>query len=166
MDGRVQVAPADPFGPAARRLLTEMVAEIPPRYGETLDETEAAARVAQLLAAHTPFAGAGGAFLVATVGGEAAGCIALAPLADNTGEVKRMFVTPSLRRRGVGAALLAALEEEARRLGYRRLRLETGDQQPEAVALYAQAGYARIDPYGPFADDPSSIYLEKTLTLN
>lgn len=164
MDATVQVAPADPFGPAARRLLAEMVAEIPPRYGDILDESEAAARVADLLAAHTAYAGAGGAFLLATVDGEVAGCIALAPLAHDTGEIKRMFVTASLRRQGVGAALLGALEEQARRLGCRRLWLETGDRQPEALALYAQAGYTPIAPYGEFADDSSTICMEKTLS--
>lgn len=163
----VRVAPADPFGPAALRLLAEMVAEIPPRYGETLDEAEAAARVDRLLAAHTAFAGDGGAFLLAVVGGEIAGCVALALLTEDTigdtGEIKRMYVTPSLRRHRVGAALLAALEEQARRLGYRRLRLETGDRQPEAVALYARAGYTPIAPYGAFADDPTTLCMEKTL---
>jgi GNAT superfamily N-acetyltransferase len=167
MDAAMQVAPADPFGPAARRLLKEMVAEIPHRYGDLLDETEAAARVEQLLAAHSAFAGEGGAFLLATVDGEGAGCVALAPLAGDasgdTGEVKRMFVTPALRRKGLGAALLAALEDRARRFGYRRLWLETGDQQPEALALYAQAGYTPIAPYGDFADDPSTICMEKAL---
>jgi GNAT superfamily N-acetyltransferase len=161
--GAVQVAAADPFNPAARRLLEEMVAEIPPRYGDILDEAETAERVDQLLAAHTAFAGERCVFLLATVAGQVAGCVALAPLAGDTGEIKRMFVTPSLRRRGIGAGLLAALEERAQALGYRRLSLETGDQQPEALALYAQAGYAPIAPYGDFANDPSTICLGKVL---
>jgi GNAT superfamily N-acetyltransferase len=162
-DAAVQVAPGDPYGSAARRLLREMVAEIPPRYGDILDAAEAAARAGQLLAAHSVFAGERGAFLLAAIGEQVAGCVALAPLAGDTGEIKRMYVTPSLRRRGAGAALLAALEERARALGYRRLWLETGDQQPEALALYAQAGYTPIPPFGEFADDPATICLEKTL---
>lgn len=60
-------------------------------------------------------------------------------------------------------ALLAALDQEARRLGYRALRLETGHLQPEAIGLYTSAGFAPIPCYGPYVDDPRSRCFEKAL---
>jgi GNAT superfamily N-acetyltransferase len=160
----VQVAPGDPFGPAARHLVAEMIAEIPRRYGETLDGAALAQRTERLLAAHAVFAGERGAFMVATVKGEVAVCGALAPLEGDTGEVKRMFVRQPLRRCGVATAILAALEQCGLLLGYRRLRLETGDRQPEAQALYAQAGYVHIEPFGVYAGDPTSVCFEKVIS--
>jgi GNAT superfamily N-acetyltransferase len=59
-----------------------------------------------------------------------------------------MWTAPSERRRGHARRVLAALEDAARARGYRAVRLETGRPQPEAVALYAGAGYAPITPYG------------------
>jgi GNAT superfamily N-acetyltransferase len=148
----VQVKPADPFGTAARQLVQEMVAEIPQRYGEALDATALSERTGRVLAANAAFAGERRSFLVAMIGDQIAGCGALQPLdkvlGAEIGEVKRMYVTQSLRRRGVGAAILTALEEEAKRCGYRRLRLETGDRQPEAVALYEASGWVRIETFG------------------
>ena len=76
------------------------------------------------------------AFLVAHSDGEAIGCGAVRELEPGVGEVKRMFVQPAWRRRGVARQLLAALEIQARTLGYGALRLETGLGQPEAIGLY------------------------------
>lgn len=88
-----------------------------------------------------------GAFLVAYVDGEPAGCAGLRRLDGRTGEVKRMYVTPSARGRGVARALLAGLEDAARRAGYERVRLDTSAAQPEARALYCSAGYGEIPAY-------------------
>ncbi len=68
-------------------------------------------------------------------------------------EIKRMYVVPSARRQGVGRALLRALEDAGRLLGYRVARLDTGDRQPGAQALYEWAGYRRIENFNghPFA---------------
>jgi putative acetyltransferase len=74
-----------------------------------------------------------------------------------------MYVAPDARGRGVGRVLLAALEEEARRLGYRAVRLETGHLQPEAIGLYTAAGFEPIPCYGPYVDDPRSRCFEKAL---
>lgn len=74
-----------------------------------------------------------------------------------------MYVVQDWRRRGVGAAILAALEELARVLSYRRLVLETGDRQPEAVGLYTVGGWVRIAPFGPYVSDPTSVCFEKRL---
>jgi len=79
------------------------------------------------------------------------------------GEIKRMYVAPSARRRGVGRALLAGLEEAARDLGWTVLRLETGLRQPEAIALYEESGYRRIPDFGHWAGDPLTVSFEKAL---
>ena len=168
---QILIEPADPLGPAAGQLVQEMVAEIPPRYGEVLDAAAAAERTAAVLAANAAFLSRHGVFLMATVAGQAIGCGGIQPVAVEedkeasllTGEVKRMYVTQGWRRRGVGAAILAALEEQAQALGYRRLVLETGDRQPEAAALYTSGGWARIGPFGPYVGDPTSVCFEKWL---
>ena len=72
-----------------------------------------------------------------------------------------MYVAPSVRRRGLARRLLAELEEKAIKLGYAIVRLETGNRQPEAIALYESCGFRRIAPYGSHVDDPLSICFEK-----
>jgi putative acetyltransferase len=98
-------------------------------------------------------------YLVAVDEGEAAGCVALQPTSGDpaTGEVKRMYVTPAARGRGVARGLLTAVEGLARELGYQRLRLVAGHQQPAAVALYESAGYARSAPYGRHAAESHRV---------
>ncbi len=105
-----------------------------------------------------------GGVLVARIAGTAAGCGAVRPLDNVTAELKRMFVRPEYRGRGLAGALLAALEEVARVRGYRTIRLETGDGQPEAIALYRSAGYRPIDCFGEYAADPTCLCFEKTLS--
>jgi GNAT superfamily N-acetyltransferase len=70
------------------------------------------------------------------------------------GEIKRMYVAPAVRGRGVALALLRALEDHARSAGRKRLILETGDRQPEAIGLYHKAGYALIENFGHYRDEP------------
>ena len=103
------------------------------------------------------------AFLVACAGGEAVGCGAVRELEPGVGEVKRMFVRPAWRRRGVARQLLAALETEARKRGYGALRLETAWGQPEAIGLYRSAGYVDIPPFGEYIGNPASVCFEKRL---
>ena len=78
-------------------------------------------------------------------------------------ELKRMYVSPPARGTGLGRRLLEALEDEARRLGYSGIVLETGDQQPEALGLYVSAGYGPIPCYGVYASRALSMCFEKTL---
>lgn len=79
------------------------------------------------------------------------------------GEIKRMYVDRSARRRGIGRDILMAIERRARELNLVRLRLETGVRQPEAIALYAAHGFAQIGPFGHYAPDPLSMFMEKSL---
>jgi putative acetyltransferase len=83
---------------------------------------------------------------------------------ERTAEVKRLFVDASARRLGVGRRMLRGLEDAARASGYRAIRLETGIEQPEAMALYESEGYERIPPYGPWKDSPRSVCYEKGIT--
>jgi len=106
---------------------------------------------------------AGGAFLLARIKGRPVGCIGLRRYDDDVGEIKRTYVVPDARRRGVGRVLLSALEAHARRLGYRAIILETGERQPEALALYESHGYGRIPNYGHWKDSPLSVCFEKRL---
>ena len=88
-----------------------------------------------------------GAFLVGRAGdaGPPVGGVGLRAMGPDTGEVRRLWVDPAWRGRGVGRALMAALELAAADLGHMRLQLATGDRQPEAVALYEATGWGRVD---------------------
>jgi GNAT superfamily N-acetyltransferase len=92
------------------------------------------------------------------------GCAGIRRIADGRGELKRMFVAEDARGRGVARALLGRLEDEASELGYGELWLETGTEQPEAIALYESSGYEPIANYGAYADDPRSRCYAKRLT--
>jgi GNAT superfamily N-acetyltransferase len=107
------------------------------------------------------FAPPGGGFVVAYDGGVAVGGGGLKRLDANTAEIKRMYVMPAARGRGVARRILEALERLAEQLGYSRVRLDTGPQQPHALSLYRSVGYREIDDYNanPFA----TYWFEKTL---
>ena len=104
-----------------------------------------------------------GAFLVARDGERAVGCGAIRVLDPTTAEVKRMYVESTERGRGVGRAVLTALEEAARQLGVQRLVLETGTYQYAAIALYERAGFVQAACWGEYASSPTSICYEKDL---
>lgn len=76
---------------------------------------------------------------------------------DGYGEIKRMYVRPSARGRGLARPVLARLHEIATEAGLRRIILETGDVQTAAIRLYRSAGYRRIAAYGPYVQDPASV---------
>jgi putative acetyltransferase len=104
-----------------------------------------------------------GTFVVARDRERAVGCGAIRLLDPTTAEVKRMYVEPNDRGRGVGWAVLASLEAAARQLGVRRLVLETGVHQQAAILLYRRAGFVQIDCWGEYASSPTSICYEKRL---
>lgn len=88
-------------------------------------------------------------------------CGGLKRLGDGVAEIKRMYVVPEARSRGHARRLLTGLEDAARRLGYGRVRLDTGPTQPHAKALYTSAGYAEIADYN--TNPKASFWGEKTL---
>jgi GNAT superfamily N-acetyltransferase len=102
-------------------------------------------------------------FVVARIDGRPVGCGAVRELDPLVGEIKRMFVRPGHRGRGIARRVLSALEAHAAALGYTTLRLETGDRQPEALGLYKSAGYRAIIPFGEYVGNPFSRCFEKRL---
>lgn len=118
--------------------------------------------VTQLTAAE--FAPPQGIFVIGRDAGQPVACGGVRLVEPDVGELKRMFVIVAARRRGIARALLDHLEHEARKLGATRLRLETGLRQPEAIALYASAGYTDAEPFGHYAGAPLARHLAKSLT--
>jgi GNAT superfamily N-acetyltransferase len=117
------------------------------------------------------FAAPAGFFVVGYVDGEPVACggwrarrAGESPaLRDGDAEVKRMYVAAAHRGRGYARAVLAELERAAAAAGLARVVLETGTRQPEAIALYASAGYAPMPAFGRYADSESSRYFAKPL---
>lgn len=109
------------------------------------------------------FALSGGYFGIAHAGAEVIGCGAFRPFDTSSVEIKRMFVRPAFRGRGVARRILQSLHIEARTRGYVFSVLETGKRQPEAIALYESEGYQRIELFGPYVGDPFSVCFRKTL---
>jgi GNAT superfamily N-acetyltransferase len=96
-------------------------------------------------------------------GGTAVGCGGLRELGDGAGEIKRMYVTPPWRGSEFATSLLKVLEDWARGQGWRCLRLETGDRQPDAVRFYTRSGYERIPNFGAYAGVEASRCFERLL---
>jgi GNAT superfamily N-acetyltransferase len=147
------IVEADPQGADARWLLREAAIEARGLYPELHAPgdpwpTNAPARPR-------------GVYLLGYVDGKVVASGALRPLDGTVAEVRRMYVLPSARRAGHAAQMLRALEAAARDMRYSTLRLETGYRQLPAIALYLRSGYRRIDPFGPYADDPTSVCFEK-----
>lgn len=94
-----------------------------------------------------------GAFLVGWEGELAVCCGGLKRLSDETCEIKRMYVVPEARGRGIASLLLEALEDAGRALGYSLARLDTGPKQPHAQRMYERAGYVAVADFNanPFA---------------
>jgi GNAT superfamily N-acetyltransferase len=108
-----------------------------------------------------------GSFLVAEVDGVPAACGGWRVHDDGgapgTVEVKRVYVEPAFRRRGLAALVMTAIEEDAAAAGHRAVVLNSGNRQPEALALYAGLGYAPIPGYGVYAGMPGAVFLGKEL---
>ncbi len=107
-----------------------------------------------------------GIFVIGRDAGQLVACGGVRLVDSDVAELKRMYVVPAARRRGIARALLERLEYESRQLGATRLRLETGLHQPEALALYASAGYTEAEPFGHYAGAPLARHLGKTLNAD
>jgi GNAT superfamily N-acetyltransferase len=136
----------EPEEPPASELLAEMRAELNDVY-------ETFSRLDNPPLSPDELRPPDGAYLVGRQGSAAVAGGGLRRLDDGVAEIKRMFVRPAARSRGVARALLEALEDAARDLGYERVRLDTGPKQLHGLALYRSAGYVDVPPYNdnPFA---------------
>ena len=104
-----------------------------------------------------------GVFYIAKLAGEAVGCGGLKENGAGGLELKRMFVRPNFRGKGIASKLLFKLETLAVEQGYKSIFLETGPPQVEAVGLYLKSGYFKRGPFGGYKDHPLSIFMEKRL---
>jgi GNAT superfamily N-acetyltransferase len=102
-----------------------------------------------------------GVFLVIRDGGRALACGGICRFDETRAELKRMYVVPEARGRGLGRRVLVELEAEARKLGYTGIVLETGDRQAESLGLYRSAGYEQIPCYPPYDSRALSLCFEK-----
>lgn len=149
----MEIRASSPSEPACARLLSQLDAYLTALYPSdhlhllTLDE---------LLRPEV-------AFVAASERGAVLGCGALVRR-DGYGEIKRMFVEPAARGRRIGEKIMRFLEQLSAAQGISLLRLETGDRQPEALRLYERAGYRRVGPFGDYAANGSSVFMEKRLT--
>lgn len=145
--------------PRARALWDEQQAELFERYGEPDIDSD--------FADHLGPDGLITSVLALGAGGEpvGTGLIRWSPYDTGPGsvEVKRLYVRPEHRGHGHSRVIMGALEATARRAGAVRIVLETGTQQPEAIALYEGLGYARIKPYGAYKDAPDSVCFAQPL---
>ncbi|SCL67626.1 N-acetylglutamate synthase, GNAT family [Micromonospora citrea] len=105
-------------------------------------------------------------YLAVVVDGRAVACGGLQALPDGGGEVKRMYVRPAYRGRGIARQLLSALEELAHQHGHRRVCLETATYLPAAIGLYTSCGYEPIPVYGEYVDNPYSVCFAKRLPVS
>jgi len=101
--------------------------------------------------------------IVAYVDDHSVGCGAFRPYDAQSVEIKRMFVHQDHRGRGVATMILDALEGWAREAGFDASILETGFNQPEAIALYTKAGYSVIPNYGPYKNVATSVCMRKSV---
>jgi GNAT superfamily N-acetyltransferase len=109
------------------------------------------------------FAAPSGVYLLGWVGDEPVVTGGLRRHDSESAEIKRMYVVPAHRGHGHARAVLAGLEEFARLAGYRRVLLETGTKQPDAIALYESSGYLRVEGFGHYQDSPLSRAFVKDL---
>lgn len=149
----IQILPERPDAPEATLLIAELESHLAPYYPPT---SRHGYSVDKLIAQ-------GVAFYVIRVGTAPAGCGGVQLFAPEYAEVKRMYVRPQYRGRGLAQRMLDHLADVARSGGAYRLRLETGIHQRAAIALYERAGFARIPPFGEYQDDPLSRFYEKDL---
>jgi putative acetyltransferase len=141
--------------PVVQRLITALNAELESIYPEDganffrLDPEEVAE--------------GRGAFLVAYLDDKPIGCGAIRLNEPGVAEIKRMYVDPSVRGCRVGRQIVHALEAHVRQLGAKRIVLETGPRQPDAIAMYAHAGFSEIPLYGEYIGSQFSVCMAKDL---
>ena len=126
---------------------------------EAHSEAHSAESIEALIAAlPSPYLAPTGGLWIARDEGHAAGCAALQPILPGTGEVKRMYVRPDFRNRGIARALATHVISEARARGYERLRLGTLKSMVPAQKLYTSLGFKPVDPYRPIEFGDTLFY--------
>lgn len=151
-DGGLKISEEDPGSPDAARLLEELSGVLAKITGDSGKASFASDDVRAFNAR----------FVVARdEAGAPIGCGAFRPLQDGIAEVKRMYSRPGTK--GVGSAVLAFLEQEAIRLGYEALWLETRRVNERAVSFYTRRGYRPIPNFGKYIGNPKAVCFEKRL---
>lgn len=151
----LKIEPLDPADPSAVRLL-----ELSDRYMASLYPPESN-HIESVNDLNKPNV----IFLGCYVDEVLAGCGAVKVIEEpeRYGEIKRLYIDESYRGRGLSSALMARLEKHLVDLGIGVARLEMGVKQPEAIGLYRKLGYEERSPFGPYVEDPYSIFMEKRL---
>jgi GNAT superfamily N-acetyltransferase len=150
----IEVRAVSPETPEASGLLAALLAELADMYGPGVTVPYAM----------SVFLPPEGHFALATDDGTAVGCGGFIRFDAATAELKRMYVLPALRGRGLGRLLLSHLESSASAAGYARMVLETGDKQLEALELYRRCGYGVIPCYPPYNDRGLSICMARSIS--
>jgi GNAT superfamily N-acetyltransferase len=140
--------------PEAQAVMTAALAELASRYGGTGDDTPMEP---------DEFMPPRGGFVVGLLDGVPVAGAGWRAHGDEDAELKRMFTAASVRGRGIGRRVLAAVEESARAQGRKRVILEVGDLQPEAIAMYHACGYERIENFGYYRDEPGCLSFARVL---
>jgi ribosomal protein S18 acetylase RimI-like enzyme len=151
--GRARLRPVPYDDPVAQELIGRVQQEYVQRYG---GPDGAVVTPEEFVPPH-------GLFLVAEIDGVPAGCAAWRDLGDGRAEMKRVYVEPAFRRRGLAQVLVDALEADVARAGIRSLELNTGHEQPEAITLYTALGYRPVTGFGLYACEPGAVFLGKDL---
>jgi GNAT superfamily N-acetyltransferase len=153
----MELRPVPPDGEVARLLLADYLAEIERRLGRPLEPSEYPGAVSEELEPPS------GRLLAAFDGGDPVGCGAVRVIAPGIAEVKRMYVAPAARGRGLGRLLLGELERTAVALGCTTVRLDTMAAMTEAAALYRSAGYEPVPDYN--GNPLAGVWLERQIVL-
>ena len=142
-----------PDSPDAMSLIAELEAHLEPLYPSA---SRHGFSVDKLLAEAV-------AFFLLRADGTPAACGGIKLVGRDYGELKRMYVRPSFRGLGFGKLIIDHLAAYALAHGVALLRLETGIHQRAAIGLYEGVGFRRIPPFGPYREDPLSLFLEKAI---
>jgi GNAT superfamily N-acetyltransferase len=145
----------DPAEPASGRLVRAMEDEIEELYADRPGSIHSVG------ASVDEMSPPDGAFVLVVVDREQVGCGGLKRLDEETCEIKRMYLRPEARGKGLSRGLLETLEARAVELGYSRARLDSGDRQPAAIRLYEGAGYERIPDYN--GNTAATVWFERVL---